>query len=219
VNHRTGAGKVETWESQGGALSLPTVGEFQNREVSSGAAWYALYTRHQHEKSVGWSLAARGIEVFLPLYEEIRNWSDRRKKLNVPLFPCYVFVHSSLDRRAEILMTAGVHGFVSIDNHPAAISPTEIENVRAVARLARIEPHPFLRYGDWVRVKSGPFHGIEAYLLRRKGHAKLVLSVEILQKSVAVEIDAGLTERISRARTPTGNGFIDGRAKCYGGTA
>lgn len=163
-------------------------------------AWYALYTRHQHEKNVAASISSKGVEVFFPSYEEIRCWSDRKKKLNVPLFPCYVFVRSSLNQRQEILSTAGVYDFVSFGNIPAPIPQSEMEHLRCAAKLARIEPHPFLRYGDWVRVKFGPFQGLEGYLLRRKNKARLVLSIEMLQKSASVEIDAALTERITRSR-------------------
>ncbi|HVB33522.1 MAG TPA: UpxY family transcription antiterminator [Patescibacteria group bacterium] len=172
-----------------------TIGE----DARPDAAWYALCTRHQHEKNVAGSLSSRGFEVFLPLHEEIRSWSDRRKRLHLPLFSCYVFVRSSLDRKMDILVTSGVHAFVSFDGNPAPIPHSEIEDLRRVIQAARIEPHPFLRYGDWVRVKSGPFEGIEGFLVRRKRQARLVLSVEMLEKSVAMEIDAVLTERIWRS--------------------
>lgn len=181
-------------------------------EESWEAGWYALYTRHQHEKGVAGSLSLREFEVFLPLFEEIRNWSDRRKRLDVPLFPCYVFVRSSLDRKMEILKTAGVHGFVSFDHCPAPIPPSEMEDLRRVVALTKIEPHPFLRYGDWVRVKAGPLEGIEGLLVRRKSQTKLVLSVEMLQKSAAMEVDAVLTERIFRAAPPRGPGRSGGPA-------
>lgn len=180
--------------------------------------WYALYTRHQHEKSAAASLLSRGFEVFLPIGEQIRNWSDRRKRIFPPLFPCYVFVRTSLDRNLDILVTAGVHGFVSFGSHPAPIPQSEIDNLRRVAGLARIEPHPFLRYGDWIRVKYGPLEGIEGFLVRRKGHSRLVLSVEMLQKSAAVEIDAVLTERILRSSSSHRNGFTPSRAEQVGAT-
>lgn len=193
--------------------------QIENANAFGTAAWYALYTRHQHEKSVAASLTARDVEVFLPLYEETRNWSDRRKKINVPLFPGYVFVHSNLERRTEILMTAGVHDFVSFDHRPAPIPLPEMENLRYVARMARVIPHPFLRCGDWVRVKSGPFQGIEGFLLRRKSQARLVLSVELLQQSAAIEIDAALTERVLRACVLPGKSPHTDRAKFCGAMA
>ncbi len=171
--------------------------------------WYALYTSHQHERMIARSLTSRGYEVFLPLYEEVRQWSDRRKRLMVPLFPCYVFVKACLERRVNILVTPGVHGFVSFDNHPAPIPPAEIEDLRRIVGLARIEPHPFLRCGDAVRVRYGPFQGIEGILVRKKGRTRLVLSVELLQKSAAIEIDAAMTEKLPRSRASQVQRFSD----------
>lgn len=180
------------------------------------AAWYALYTRHQHEKIAAESLSSRGFEVFLPLYEEIRKWSDRRKKLQLPLFPCYVFVRSTMDRRVDILVTSGVRGFVSFDGNPAPIPHSEMADLRRVVEAARVKPHPFLRYGDWVRVKSGPFEGLEGFLVRRKSEARLVLSVEMLEKSVAMEIDALLTERIWRSNFSPRPEWIPSCASSFG---
>lgn len=192
--------------------------EIVSEGIPTPAFWYALYTRHQHEKSVAGSLSSKGFEVFLPLHQQVRNWSDRRKRLVLPLFPCYVFVRSSLDRKTEILVTYGVHGFVGFHNMPAPIPQSEMEDLRRVVELAEIEPHPFLRYGDWVRVKSGPFEGIEGLLVRRKGQTRLVLSVEILQKSAAMEIDAVLTERILRWNVPHGGAVPESRRPPAGAT-
>jgi transcription antitermination factor NusG len=174
-----------------------------------GRAWYALYVAHQHEKRVAESLAAKRIEVFLPLYREVRQWSDRRKWLSVPLFPCYVFVESRLSRRMEMLTIPGVRGYVSFDSRPAEIPAGEIDALRRAVAHSKIEPHPFLRHGDWVRVKSGAFAGIEGILVRKKGETRLVLSVEMLRKSASIEIDAAQTEKIwgtrPMAREPYAN--------------
>jgi transcription antitermination factor NusG len=161
-----------------------------------GRAWYALYVAHQHEKRVAESLAAKRIEAFLPLYREVRQWSDRRKWVSVPLFPCYVFVESGLEHRMEMLTIPGVRGYVSFDSRPAEIPASEIDALRRAVAHSKIEPHPFLRDGDWVRVKSGVFAGIEGILVRRKGETRLVLSVEMLRKSASIEIDAAQTEKI-----------------------
>jgi transcription antitermination factor NusG len=190
--------------------------EVINEGLIRKTEWYALYTRHQHERIVAGSLSSRGFEIFLPLYEEIRNWSDRRKRISLPLFPCYVFVRTSLDRKLDILVTAGVHGIVSFDNHPAPVPQSEMDDLRRIARLVRIEPRPFLRYGDWVRVNSGPLEGVEGFLVRRKGLSRLVLSVEMLQKSVAVEIDAALTKKILRSGASRRAGFAAGCAERIG---
>jgi len=164
-----------------------------------GAAppWYALYTRHQHEKVVARVLERKGLEIFLPLYEATRRWKDRWKRLALPLFPCYVFVRTSLERRLDMLSAPGVFSIVGF-GQPAAIPYSEIEAIRRVIGSdMRIQPYPFLKCGDWVRVKSGALAGIEGILVRKKNLARLVLSVEILGRSAAIEVDALSVERIS----------------------
>jgi transcription antitermination factor NusG len=155
------------------------------------ADWYAVYTRHQHEKTAAESLSNNGIEVFLPTYGSVRKWKDRTKHLQLPLFPCYLFLRGGLDRRVKILSTPGVYSFVGIGGQPAAIQETEIDAIRkAVNSGLRAEPFPFLQCGDRVRVKAGPLMGIEGILIRKKSSFRLILSAELLQKSIAVEVDA-----------------------------
>jgi len=165
---------------------------------SNQRGWRAIYTRHQHEKVIARLLSEKGFEVFLPLYQTARRWKDRIKELSLPLFPCYVFIWGGLERRLDILTTPGIHSFVSIGNHPAVIPPIEIEAIRqAIAKGSAVEPHPFLKSGDRVRIKTGPMEGIEGILVRKKNSFRLVLSVELLQKSVAVEVDATMVERVA----------------------
>ena len=164
-------------------------------------SWYALYTRHQHEKTVAHVLSNKRFEIFLPLYTATHQWRDRAKELFLPLFPCYVFIRGGLDRHLEIMTTPGVHEFVGIRGKPSVIPEDEIEAVRRVLeRSLRVEPYPFLNCGDWVRVKSGPLAGLEGILVRKKNSLRLVLSVELLEKSVAVELDACLVERAVRSK-------------------
>jgi transcription antitermination factor NusG len=161
--------------------------------------WYALYTRHQHEKMVAHILTTKGFETLLPLYRVARRWKDRTKLLFLPLFPCYVFLNGGLERRLDIMTTPGIHALVSSAGQPAAIPPAEIDAIRrAVESGARLEPHPLLKSGDWVRVKCGPLEGIQGILVRKKNLYRLVLSVEMLGKAAAVEVDAVLVERLSR---------------------
>jgi transcription antitermination factor NusG len=160
--------------------------------------WWALYTRHQHEKVVADVLSAKGFEVFLPLYDSIRRWRDRQKLLSLPLFPCYVFVHGGLDRRFQILSTPGVHMALTHGDRIAVIPEKEIDAVRrTVEGPFRMEPHPFLRCGDRVRVVRGSLQGVQGILIRKKNQFRLVLSVDMLAKSVAVEIDASDVESIA----------------------
>jgi transcription antitermination factor NusG len=153
--------------------------------------WWALYTRHQHEKTVAEILSAKGFEVFLPLYESIRHWKDRSKKLTLPLFHSYVFVRGGLSRRLQVVTTPGVHMILFHGENVAMIPGVEIDTIRkAVEGPFRVEPHPFLKCGERVRVIRGSLQGVEGVLVRKKNLYRLVLSVDMMAKSVAVEIDA-----------------------------
>jgi transcription antitermination factor NusG len=160
-------------------------------ETGYGRGWWALYTRHQHEKVVADVLAAKGFEVFLPLYESVRHWKDRSKTLSLPLFPCYVFVREELTRRLHALTTPGVHMILTHGEDVALIPDEEIRAIRAVVEEpCRVEPHPYLKCGEWVRVTRGCLEGVEGILTRKKNTLRLVLSVYTLAQSVAVEINA-----------------------------
>jgi transcription antitermination factor NusG len=177
-------------------ISLPP--EINN----AGQVWNAVYTRHQHEKLVAESLTGNGFEVFLPTYNTIRQWVDRKKQLSLPLFPCYVFLRSNLERRLQVLSTPGVHFVVMFAGRPATIPDLEMDAIRkAVESRLRVEPHPFLRCGDWVRVTSGPLADVEGILVRKKGFYRLIISAELLGKSIAVEIDAFSVKPLPRRST------------------
>jgi transcription antitermination factor NusG len=161
--------------------------------------WWALYTRHQHEKVVADMLSAKGFEVFLPLYDSVRRWKDRQKLLSLPLFPCYVFVRGGLGCRLQIITTPGVHTVLNHGEHVAVIPENEIESIRrTVDGRFPMEPYPFIRCGDRVRVIRGSLQGLEGILVRKKNQFRLVLSVEMLAKSVAVEIDAMDVEPVAK---------------------
>jgi transcription antitermination factor NusG len=154
-------------------------------------AWCAIYTRHQHEKTVAEMLQVKGFEVFLPLYESVRRWKDRKKLLSLPLFPGYVFVRGAIEQRLPVLSTPGVHMIISHGERIATIPENEIDAIkRSIDGKLRVEPHPFLRCGERVRVIRGSLEGVEGVLTRKKNLYRLVLSVEMLAQSVAVEIDA-----------------------------
>ena len=163
-------------------------------------AWYALYTRHQHEKTVARALSRKGFETFLPLYACDHRWADRTKEVSLPLFPCYVFVRGRfVGYELQIVSTPGVYAFLLCAGRAAMIPDAEIDGVRRMVEGSlRIEPHPFLKCGDWVRIKCGLLAGLEGILYRKKNLYRLVLSVELLQKSVAVEVDASMVERVAR---------------------
>lgn len=173
------------------------VTELSCSESGGFSPWWALYTRHQHEKVVAEMLATKGFEVFLPLYQSVHRWKDRKQLLALPLFPCYVFVRGTRDRRLGIVSTPGVHMILSRGDAAAVVPEEEIQAIRRTldARLA-VEPHPFLNCGDRVRVKRGALAGIEGILVRKKNLFRLVLSVEMLAQSVSMEIDATDVEAV-----------------------
>src|SRR5580704_14887280 len=163
--------------------------------------WYAIYTRHQHEKMVAQNLTSKGFETFLPLYATTHNWKDRTKVLSLPLFPCYVFLKGGIERRLQILTTPGVFGLVSSAGQPAAIPDIEVEAIRRVVESGvRVEAHPYLKCGNWVKVKCGPLTGIEGILVRKKNISRLVLSVEMLGTAAAIEVEAFQVEEVNGPR-------------------
>jgi transcription antitermination factor NusG len=169
-------------------------------ELDSTHGWYALYTRHQHEKAVHQELMGKGYESFLPLYTSARQWKDRVKRLSLPLIPCYVFIREPLTYWLPVLSTPGVHSVVAFAGRPASIPCAEIEAVRRVVESQmKAEAHPYLRCGDRVRVIAGALRGLEGILIRKKNWYKLLLSIELLQRSVAVEIDVTMVERVAGA--------------------
>lgn len=165
----------------------------------STVAWHALYTRYQHEKLVEQLLIEKGFETFLPLYNTSHRWKDRVRHLSLPLFPSYVFIRGGLERRLDIVTTTGVHTIVGDRERAGTVTQAEIDAIRQLVEIKlRVEPHPFLKVGDRVRVKFGPLAGFEGILVRKKNQCRLVLSVELLQQSVATEVDAGGVERVSQ---------------------
>jgi transcription antitermination factor NusG len=157
--------------------------------------WWAIYTRHQHEKVVADMLFAKNFEVFLPVYESMRRWKDRKKLISLPLFPCYLFVKGGLNRKLQAVTTPGVHMILNRGERVATIPEAEIEAIRkAVEGRYRVEPHPFLKCGERVRVVKGSLEGVEGILLRKKNWCRLILSVDMLSQSVAVEVNSSDVE-------------------------
>jgi len=165
--------------------------------------WYAVYTRYQHERIVATILGGKGFQVFLPTYRVVRRWSDRKKELTLPLFPGYVFFIDQAGQRTQVVSTPGVHSIVANGKVPAAIPNEEIVAIRrAVESPVRVLPHPFLRNGDLIRIRSGPLAGLEGLVCREKETCRVVLSVRILGRSAAVEVDVSMIERVQPAQTP-----------------
>lgn len=161
-------------------------------------SWFALQTRSRYEQFAAAHLRSKGYELFLPVYTCRRRWSDRIKKLELPLFPGYIFCKFDLLNRLPILITPGVIQVVGIGKNPIAIEDAEIAALQAVVQseLPR-QPWPFLQLGQKVRIAHGPLSGFEGILVNLKGNHRLVLSVGLLRRSVAVEIDSAWVSPIS----------------------
>jgi transcription antitermination factor NusG len=160
--------------------------------------WYALRVRSRHEDAVAKHLEARGLESFLPLYKSQRRWSDRVKEIGIPLFPGYVFCHFNVMNRLPIVTIPGVVHVVGTGKIPAPIDESEIAAIQvAVKSGLRTEPWPSLCVGDRVRIEHGPLSGVEGILLSVRGHQRLLLSVTLLQRSVAVQVDEAWVQPIA----------------------
>jgi len=171
---------------------------------TSGAHWYAVRTRSRHEKLAARELDAQGINVFLPLINSVRQWSDRRTKVELPLFPGYAFVRVSYltPERVRVLRATGVVNFVG--QNPAAtwIPDEQIESIRTILlRGVQVKDHPFLNVGQRVRVKSGSLSGVEGILVGVKGSHTLVISVQPIQRSLCISLDDYEVEKVEDQST------------------
>lgn len=152
--------------------------------------WFALTVKPRHEKAVAQSLRHRGLEDFLPLYSVRHRWSDRVKAVELPLFPGYVFCRFDYEQRLPVLITPGVTSIVGCTKLPTPVSEDEIAAVRIIlASGLAAQPWPVVRVGQSIRVESGSLAGLQGILIREKDSSRVVVSLELLQRAVAVEID------------------------------
>jgi transcriptional antiterminator NusG len=150
--------------------------------------WYAAYTCANREKLVSMHLASRGIEHFLPLYQTAREWSDRRVTLQIPLFPGYVFVRTSLRRRLPILTVPGLVHLVSVAGQPAPLESEIIEKLRdGIGRVAA-QPHPYLPVGQCVSICAGPLKGLTGVLVRHKSGPRVVISIDAIERAFLADV-------------------------------
>lgn len=170
--------------------------------ASSGSEqyWYAVHVRSRHEIKVVERLTQAGKEVFLPTVERQRKWKDRKKTVVFPLFPGYLFVSiaRNIDDRLSVLKTQGVVRFLgAIPGEPEPVPEEQIISLkRLVASKVELDPYPYLKEGQRVRVKSGPLAGVEGILVQKKARHMLVLSVDILRQGVCLKIDASEVDPI-----------------------
>ncbi len=159
--------------------------------------WFAAYTTPRHEKHVSELLAEKQIETLLPLYQAARQWKKSRPVLlELPLFPTYVFVRTDPHSRGSVLSTPGVLAIVGSSREPWPLPDVEIEALRRGMQTHKVEPHPYLKVGERARVKAGVMAGVEGILVRRKNDFRVVLSLDAIMRSVAVEVDAADLEPV-----------------------
>ncbi len=151
--------------------------------------WYALQTRPRHEKRVAERLKSKALEAFLPVHRCRHKWNNGTlADVELPLFPCYLFARAPVHERLRLLQLPGIVGIAASNAHPTAIPDQEIEALRLVTGAFGVEAHPFLKAGDRVRIVAGPLSGVEGILVRRKPLCRLVLTIETIMRSVAVEV-------------------------------
>lgn len=161
-------------------------------EKSARLPWYGVRVKSNHEHLASIVLRGKGYDPFLPSYKVIRRWSDRLKETELPLFPGYVFCRLDSQNRLPVLTATGVVGIVGIGKTPAPIEEREIEAIRVVIRSGlAARPWPFIHQGDKVRVEHGPLRGVEGVVTSADDCERLVVSVALLQRSVAVEMNRG----------------------------
>jgi transcription antitermination factor NusG len=169
--------------------------------------WYAAYTCANHEKRVREQLEERSVESYLPLYETMRRWKDRTARLQLPLFPGYTFVRIALKDRLRVLEIPSVVRLVGFNGRPAALPEEQIERLKK-GLAGGVRPHPYLAVGRQVRIKGGPLEGQEGILLRKKGNFRVVISIDLIQRSMIVDVDAADIEPVFSSRKVVQEAYV-----------
>ena len=169
---------------------MPIAAGCKELATAAQAPWYAVYTCANHEKRVADQFASRSVEHFLPQYESVRKWKDRKVRLQLPLFPGYLFVHLAAQERLRVLQVPGVVRLVGFHGSPTPLPEEDLKRIREFLEQGwRAEPHPYLQVGKRARVVRGPLARMEGIVVRRKNRSRLVISFELIQRSMAVELD------------------------------
>jgi transcription antitermination factor NusG len=159
--------------------------------VQNELLWYAGYTASRHEKRVAEHFAQRGVEHFLPLYETIHRWNNGRHRVQLPLFPGYIFVHIALRDRMRVIEVPGFVRLVGFNSLPCPLPEADIGRMKeALNKGVVAEPYPYLTVGTRVEVRNGPLQGMTGILLRRQNKCRVVISVDLIMRSMAVEVEA-----------------------------
>jgi transcription antitermination factor NusG len=158
--------------------------------IDEGPAWYAAYTRSRHEKRIAEQLQSKSVEIFLPLYETVHQWKNGRARVQLPLFPGYIFVRIPYRDRLRVLEAPGVAYLVGSAAHATPVADSEMDLLRrAMDTSLGAEPYPYLSVGQRVRIKFGPLAGAEGILIRKKQNLRLVLSIDLIMRSIMVDVD------------------------------
>jgi len=181
------------------SMANTAVNEQRRENPESQSFWYAAYTASRHEKTVAEHLRQREIECFLPLYETVRRWNNGRHRVQLPLFPSYVFVRMELRNKLRVLQVPGLVQLVTFQGAPAVLPDTEIETLRgALATGVLAQPYRYLNVGSRVEICNGPLQGMRGILLRHQGQFRVVISVEMIMRSIVVEVDAADVVAVDR---------------------
>jgi transcription antitermination factor NusG len=155
------------------------------------ALWYAGHTASRHEKRIAEQLKQRSVEHFLPLFQTIHRWKNGRHRVELPLFPGYVFVHITLRERSRVLEIPGFVRLVGFSSIPCPLPDTEIEAIRDTLKLGiKTQPYPYLTIGTRVEIRNGPLQGMTGILVQRRGQCRVVLSIDLIRRSMAVEVSS-----------------------------
>ena len=153
--------------------------------------WYVACTLARHEKAIADRLRCKEIETYLPLYWAVRSWGQRRAKVELPLFPGYVFVRTEITRKVRVLEHPGVVRLVGLNGKATPIADEDMHKLRtSLSACKAAEPYPYLIAGRRIRIKSGPLLGVEGIIVRRKGSVRLIVRVDLIQRAVMLELDA-----------------------------
>ena len=177
----------------GGSFARILTGEPQSGERLE-PRWYACYTRARHEKQVDRLFRRRGIESYLPMVPQLRQWKDRKKVVEFPLFPSYLFGHFSLTDLHEVLSTPGVATVVRANGQPVPIAAEDVANVRRFAAAlaaheVELDVRPFLVEGQWVEVTDGPFEGVRGVVIERRNRRRVLVGLEAIGQGLEIDVD------------------------------
>jgi transcription antitermination factor NusG len=185
------------WDSIGGAMSTAQLNWIsETAQIPAPAAedcsWYAIQTRVRFEKKVAFQLQAKGIETFLPFIKQVHRWSDRHQVMELPLFPGYGFVRipAAPDHRLRVVQTVGLTGFVTMNGAPIPVPEKQIEDVQLLfSNNLPCRTYPFIKIGQRVRIRGGSLDGVEGMLVSENKDHSLVISIESIQRSLAIRIE------------------------------